>query len=104
VAVLERSIAPCKRVLATLQYAGLALLGTLAGETRAVTSVTVTNNGTRPLGVEVEGDATKVSFGGTVAVGATTVFPAPTLTQSWNATARGGARWDGLNIRFRDTA
>ena len=100
----DRSIAPRQDIVATLTFAGISDRGGSRNETRVITGLTVTNNSSRRVGVEIEEEETKLKFSGTINPGQTRSIPVLSLTQHWNTDSPigGGPRWDGLNIRYRD--
>lgn len=96
----QRSIGPNRRILAVLEFSGLTERGVLSLETRDVTGLTVTNNDTVPVGLEVEREDTKRVFGAVIQPGEVRTFNVPKgVALKWN-TLKGGF-WDGLNIRWK---
>lgn len=98
----ERSIAQKSDVSATLDFDGVGVVGT-RDETRTITGLVVENLGKRPLGIEIEEEATKSSFAAVIQPGETKVVLTRTFVQYWN-TDTPTPRWDGLNIRWMEPA
>lgn len=99
----NRPVGPTRLVGASLIYSGDLDAGTSQGDTRTLEGLTVTNNGTVAVGVEIESDETQESFSATVQPGATLNLAGLSLNQSWNED-RPTRAWDGLSIRFREPA
>ena len=96
----QRSIGPNRRVLAVLEFSGLTERGLLALETRDVTGLTVTNNETVPVSLEIEIEDTKRTFLVVFQPGEVRTIAIPAgVAIKWN-TLKGGF-WDGLNIRWK---
>lgn len=85
---------------AVLLLSGEAGTGTVAGETRLVHGLQVTNSAGHARNVEVEAGGTSVTL--TVAAGQTLTLAVPLLPVAWRTSPR--AFWDGLNIRWKDPA
>ena len=99
----RRRIEFSQRVFGELQYQGSLDRGVNA-ETRVLTGLEVTNNGTVAVCVEVEEEATHTAFSATIQPGETKSIPVEPLTQYWNGVRPIVPGWDGLNIRWKEPA
>jgi hypothetical protein len=102
----ERSIASAPGVVAAMTFTGRLNFGATHGETRVVTSLTVTNAADVARRVEVESEATKEKFSAVVQPGETVVVSVLPLEIYWNTVGPVGfaGRWDGLNVRWKEPA